>query len=135
MIKKLMALSAAVVLIFAACKKNQSDSEKILGRWKVESSLLVDVNNGVTVSNTYTGQPSDYIDFRTDGKVYTSVNGNLDTSFYSVANSRVTFTDNNPPATVTVFDIRNLSNSTLQLYNKNVISPTHYVESTANLKK
>jgi len=87
--KKLMvpaAMLAAVVMV-VSCDKNKDKPatttlSKIQANWKVAS---IQLKLGEQDS-TYTGATSDYVDFRTDGKVYTNVANEKDTSNYSVVN-------------------------------------------------
>jgi len=87
--KKLMvpaALFAAVVMVVSCDKKNDKPANntlsKIQANWKVASiqSTYGDEDS------TYTGATADYIDFRTDGKVYTNIANEKDTSLYSLVN-------------------------------------------------
>lgn len=68
-----------------ACKKdNNGGNNQITGKWNiVKDSTYV----GVGTSNhlvVYNGQPGDYFDFRTNGKVYTKEGAVLDTLSYTV---------------------------------------------------
>ena len=87
--KKLMvpaAMLAAVVMVVSCDKKNDKPANntlsKIQAKWKVNA---IKFTYGVADS-TYTGVAADYIDFRTDGKVYTNVDNEKDTSAYSLVN-------------------------------------------------
>ena len=85
--KKIMVTAAmlAAVVMIASCDKNKDKPatttlSKIQANWKVAS---IQLKLGEQDS-TYTGATSDYVDFRTDGKVYTNVANEKDTSNYSV---------------------------------------------------
>lgn len=87
--KKLMvpaAMLAAVVMVVSCDKDNDKPANttlsKIQAKWKVAN---VKFNIGAEDS-TYTGAATDYVDFRTDGKVYTSIGTQKDTSAYSLVN-------------------------------------------------
>ena len=87
--KKLMvpaALLAAMVIVVSCDKKNDkpvnNTLSKVQAKWKVNSIKF----EAGDEDSTYTGAAADYIDFRTDGKVYTNIANEKDTSAYSVVN-------------------------------------------------
>jgi len=87
--KKLMvpaAMLAAVVMVVSCDKNNDKPANntlsKIQAKWNV-TSIKLDAGEG---DSTYTGVTADYVDFRTDGKVYTNVAGEKDTSAYKLVN-------------------------------------------------
>jgi hypothetical protein len=75
---------SGLLLSLYACKKDNYVPGSITGRWVVVSdSTFV----GVGINNhpvDYRGQPGDYFDFRTDGKVYTKEGAALDTMAYDL---------------------------------------------------
>ena len=75
---------SGLLLSLCACKKDNNAPGSITGRWSVISdSTFV----GVGINNhpvAYHGQPGDYFDFRTDGKVYTKEGAALDTMAYDL---------------------------------------------------
>lgn len=135
--KKILCLATVAALLFTACKKDkeQTTQERLQGSWKIESSILKVVVAGTPNTSTYAGQPTDYVDFRTDGKVYTSVNGSLDTANYTVSANQVTTTDTYPGATPQVYNLTTLTEVVAQLYNRSSPSTTDYTEITLNLKR
>lgn len=87
--KKILVPAAilAAVVMAASCDKNNdkpanSTLLKIQAKWKV-SSIKLDAGEE---DSTYTGVTADYIDFRTDGKVYTNIANEKDTSIYVLVN-------------------------------------------------
>src|SRR5207237_5526790 len=58
--------------------------QKIQAKWNVGNVKFDYV--GDDDDSTYTGAATDYIDFRTDGKVYTNVANEKDTSLYKLVN-------------------------------------------------
>ena len=87
--KKLMvpaAMFAAVVMVVSCDKKNDKPANntlsKIQANWKVSNVKFEEGG----ADSTYTGTASDYMDFRTDGKVYTNLANDKDTSAYSLVN-------------------------------------------------
>jgi hypothetical protein len=87
--KKLMvpaAILAAVVMVVSCDKKNDkpvnNTLSKIQAKWKVNNVKFEEGGQ----DSTYTGVAADYIDFRTDGKVYTNIADEKDTSAYKLVN-------------------------------------------------
>jgi hypothetical protein len=87
--KKLMvpaAMLAAVVMVVSCDKNNNPPSnntlQKIQAKWNVTSVKMEIADE----DSTYTGVAADYMDFRTDGKVYTNVANVKDTTPYSLVN-------------------------------------------------
>jgi hypothetical protein len=87
--KKLMVPAAmiAAVVMAASCDKNNDKPanntlSKIQANWKVGSLHFTAGDE----DSTYTGIATDYVDFRTDGKVYSNIANEKDTSLYSLVN-------------------------------------------------
>src|SRR4051812_17542869 len=87
--KKLMvsaAMLAAVVMVVSCDKKNDkpvnNTLSKIQAKWKVNNVKFEEGGE----DSTYTGVAADYIDFRTDSKVYTNIADEKDTSAYKLVN-------------------------------------------------
>lgn len=80
------AMLAAVVMVVSCDKNNDKPANntlsKIQAKWKVNAIKFAYGE----IDSTYTGVAADYIDFRTDGKVYTNVDNEKDTSAYSLVN-------------------------------------------------
>lgn len=118
-------------VLFAACSKDDDIDdvdEQLQNRWSVTNAILFE---GPPTSDTllnYTGTAADYFDFRSNGQVYTSLNGLTDTSTYRViaGNKIVVDTD--------TADIRILTNSNLQLFTKTIDNGITQ-ETTVNLRR
>ena len=87
--KKLMvpaAILAAVVMVVSCDKKNDKPANntlsKIQAKWKIDNVKFDYV--GTENDETYTGVAADYVDFRTDGNVYTNIANEKDTSVYKL---------------------------------------------------
>ncbi|MES2430391.1 MAG: lipocalin family protein [Bacteroidota bacterium] len=133
--KRILFLSTMIILILNACKKEEvTTQEKITARWKIQNIEGASVSGSTTTSSNYVGLPSDYIDFRTDNKIYSSVNGTVDTASYAVSGNTITVTPD-PGDAPLVYEVKSVSNTDLQLYNRNTISATAYTAITVNLKK
>jgi hypothetical protein len=120
-------------LSFISCKKEtttlpKTSLEKILGKWKLVTTVTNDFYNGSSHLDTIVWQAGDYIDFRIDGKAYGYNSGSYDTTFYGIINNSKLWIDD----VSYVFDIKILTESDLQVYRKEIISQTEYSEGTAN---
>ena len=75
--KTLFSLVALAALIVTGCSKDDNGSQEkmLLGKWTPESTKVkvTDKVNGGSTTTERTVYPNDYIDFRADGKVYTSL--------------------------------------------------------------
>jgi hypothetical protein len=142
LMKKLFLFSSSVIMlafIFESCKKDKDTSpattlQKIQAKWSVESIIvheydppsdLTDTTQGVAVA-------TDYVDFRTDGKVYSFLAGELDTSSYTLSGDTTIIVD-----LFANFKIQSLTDHVLKLYTKGSDDPTlpAYWEFYYNLKK
>ena len=77
--------------VFNSCKKeehNPSTQEKLLGKWKVLKFLAIDESTGAYQRAPYNGTPADYIDYRSDGKAYSYIEGIADTLNYNIVNDQ-----------------------------------------------
>jgi hypothetical protein len=76
----LMMIPAFCVL--AACKKNNGvEPATLVAKWTLVSDYTA---NHLAQTNTYTGVPGDYFDFRMDGKCYTKEGSQYDTLSYTI---------------------------------------------------
>jgi len=93
MIKKTMIVLLAGTALFTACKKTDTaattTAQKVLGKWTFVSKLTREKFQGTWKSYNITGQPGDYADFRTDGKLYSYANTEYDTSSYAIISDKL----------------------------------------------
>lgn len=88
--KKLLLILAVVLACFQACKKSPAlatTTQKFQNKWNVQSITDLKHQAGTNDQTTTTpGAAGDYFDFRTDGKLYVSLeNGQVkDTSNYTM---------------------------------------------------
>ncbi len=92
---KTFRISAILIAVLAgavSCDKdddnqpsNPSTLSKIQSKWGVTSKVTDKAGTAVGDS-TYTGVTADYMDFRTDSKVYWQLNNAKDTAAYSLTN-------------------------------------------------
>ncbi len=118
-------------LFFTACNKDDSIDDidnKLQNRWAVTDALLygrAPINDTIIY---YTGTSADYFDFRSNGKVYSNWNGQVDTSDYQVIAGNKIVSEGD------TVSIRVLTNSQLQLFTSNTSNGV-IQELTINLKK
>lgn len=124
----MVALSALVY----SCKKDddKSNAEKIQGKWNVMSVYYNDYYSSSNHRDTSTYATGTYtIEFTNNGKYIEKGATWSDTSGYKVEGSNLIVD------TYDTLQIRTLTGSDLQLYNKYYYNTGSYYESTANLKK
>ena len=129
--KKTVLVLLAGAALFTACKKSDNGTttqQKIVNKWSVVSDAGVDFYSGVAHPYTYTGVATDYVDFRSDGKVYSNYGGSLDTTIYSIISDQLIKIDTDTS------QIKTLTDNSFVLYNKQT-SGANYSESTITLKK
>lgn len=128
--KKFIFAASLIGVVFASCKKNDdnggNNSTAIVGKWnwdKSVTSIMVrgEINGSpvdTTTIDTMAINDGSYIEFSSDGKVYSFTSGstpNRDTGYYSVNGSNLYFTDLAGSDTTTT-QIITLSNHALTLY-------------------
>ena len=86
--------------IIAACSKDdqKSVSELLMGKWSPEYMKLFQVGGAIDTTTYYT--PADYIDFRSDNKVYTYMDGTYDTSTFKLLNDTKIIMDSKDTMTI-----------------------------------
>jgi hypothetical protein len=87
--KKLLvpaAMLAAVVMVVSCDKNNDKPANNTLSKMQAKWSVTSVKLDAGGEDSTYTGAAADYVDFRTDGKVYTNIANEKDTSAYSLVN-------------------------------------------------
>lgn len=105
-----------------SCSKSSS-SPTLVGKWKVVSLVY----KTSTFSDTYTGLTGDYMDFKTNGYVESSLDGDLITYTYSINGSNVIIDGDN-------FAITTLTTSAATLYYTQGTGSSK-IEATYSLKK
>ena len=136
MITKILSILLLAAIGFTACKKESAakpvtPQDKLLGKWNLISDQTNNYYSGAAHIYTYPFAADAYMEFRTDGKVIQYENGSSMTYDYGiVGDSQIWFV---LPGNTR--DIRSLTATDLQLYNKDICSPTEYYESTLILKR
>lgn len=113
------------ILSLASCKKEKNEkttTEKILGKWNLSSREEIETINGQSEKDVYVGVAGEYVDFRSNNKVYVKEQGEAEENAdYRVDNDKqITFTYDGTDHTV--FTIKELNSNKLVLYSRQVIS-------------
>jgi len=130
--KSIFYAAIASALLFAACKKNNDkiSSPSLVGKWSLVNENIIDVENGIGVDTiNYPGNPADYVDFRSDHKVYSFVASISDTSAYEILNNNKVVID------IDTFDIQSLTATSASLYSKVFDDDSTYSKITINLER
>ncbi len=129
--------SLMLTFIFESCKKKDTTTtlQKIQAKWAIESVIDHEYDPSSSPAdntNTYQGvAATDYVDFRADGKVYSSLDGSADTSFYVLSGDTTIISD-----LLGSVKIQTLNDHALKLYGReDDPSTSSYFEETINLKK
>lgn len=136
----LVALLALPLLFLSSCKKDKSDNAdevlspeqvaaKILGKWQISSVQYNNHYNGVDHKENYPGTATDYVEFKSDGLMYTSFRGVTDISVYKVKNDKVITIDDDPAS------IQEISDKVLRLYTKDETGTFGFTELMYNLNR
>lgn len=86
-IKLFLAIVAGIGSMLFSCKKddpNKTIIEALRHRWTFQKEYHHENYSGIDTRDTLIGVPGEYADFRSDNKLYYSVNGQVDTSTYSL---------------------------------------------------
>jgi hypothetical protein len=131
---KSMAVATLMVCLFPACKKTdtqvpQTTLQKIQAKWQLVTYQENDHFSGMDHIQSLTGGSDDYLDFRTDGKVYVSVFGSIDTSTYALSGDTKIVIDGS-----FITEIKTLTQNSFVLYSKDV-SGSDFLEQTFTMKK
>ena len=125
--KKIMFLATTVIMfvvVTSSCKKSDSGSASIVGKWNIVKAVYTETNittNTVVTNNTTTFNNGSYAEFRTDGNVY-SYNGSSGTG----STSNYTVSGNNLTVGTDADVIKLLDANNLQVY---------WTKTTGNLKE
>lgn len=124
---------AIIAIVFSACKKDDpapSTKERIQTKWVFEKTYSRAVIPFFgDIRDTIIGVAGDYVDFRTDNKVYSRISSVLDTLNYSIVDDSKMIIDGDT-ATIQV-----INDTQFQLYSRSGNYPTAFEEATIYLKK
>ena len=126
-------LALLVTFYLPACKKSdkkQTTLEKIQGVWQLETDVDNEHVSGQDNITTITGAAGDILDFRTDGKVYSNLQGEADTSTYALSGDTKIVIEG-----IVTLDITTLTANLFVLHNKEILGGTDFSEETLTLKR
>ncbi len=85
---KFLAFAIAVIFFAASCSKDKGDkpssNASIQARWSVSNIVTVEPNDE---TSTYTGKDGDFVEFKTDGTMSSSVDGYEQTVDYEIVDA------------------------------------------------
>jgi hypothetical protein len=125
------AILAFFSVSFTACKKekNKTAAEQIVGTWQMSKLVYNMHTNGAdNIVSTTAFTANDNYEFRKDGTVYATYQGQSDSSTYTIADNKLTITDD------ATYDIKALDDHALVIYSKTV-SGSDYEEVTVTFKR
>ena len=125
-------VTLALIISFVACKKDKDENiaPTLMGKWSVENSITKEYMNGSLVG-TYT-EPGNgsTMDFQDNGHVIITYPGSpIESLTYSIKPDSKVEIDGD------IFEVKNLSKSSVTLYLRQDYSPGEYDEVYINLKR
>lgn len=124
----------SISILITSCKKNSNQNtttaQKLQYKWTLVNAIDNDHYSGVDHSVTVNGNTGDYMDFKSNGKVYINFQSQKDSSTYALLGDTKIIFDGTDTAL-----IKTLTSSNLQLYFKDIYSAPDYEEVTYNLSK
>lgn len=128
--KKILFCIAIATVAFTACKKDKDKPASLVNKWSVVNTHIVEINNGlVFYDERYTGVAADYLDFRNDNKLYSSIDGSSDVVPYQLSGTDKVIIDGD------TFTIQSLTLNSVRLYMREPATGNTYTEATVNLKR
>ena len=136
MTTKILSIILLAGIGLTACKKEiapkpVTTQDKLLGKWNLITEVTNDYYGALSHPHNYPFAAGDYMEFKSDGKVIQYNSGSSMTFDYGlIGDTKVWFI-----LPSNLFDLKLLTGTDLQLYHKDIYSPTEYYESTLILKK
>ena len=127
--KKTLAFSFIVMILLIACKKDPPEAS-LKSKWILENAVSKEYVNGTLMNTTTIPGSGATLDFQDNGNVVITYPGSPVESFpYTIkSGSKVEFDGD-------IYEIRDLTNSTVTLYIRYDYAPGEYDENFLNLKK
>ena len=131
--KKIILSAVFGTLFLTACDKNGPEpppAPSLIGKWGVVNILEKEVDNGAVVYNdNYTGQASDYMEFKSDNTLSFSIDGfSLIINYKLLPNNKVEISGD-------TLTIQSLTANGAILYQKDDTGSNSFEETTYNLKR
>jgi hypothetical protein len=129
-------LLAASSIVVSSCKKDNADDsqarateQKILGKWQINNISINDNFSGEDHIVIHPGTSSEYVDFKSDGKMHTYFRGRLNISEYRVVDAKTITIDQDDAS------IRKLTDSTLVFSSRDATGSIGFTEVIYDLKR
>jgi len=131
--KKIILSAVFGTLFLTACDKNGPEpppAPSLIGKWGVVNILDKEVDNGTIVYNdNYTGQTSDYMEFKSDNTLSFSIDGlNLIINYKLLPGNKVEISGD-------TLTIQSLTANSAILYQKDDNGSNSFDETTYSLKR
>ena len=131
--KKIILSAVFATSLLTACDKNNPEpppAPSLIGKWGVVNILEKDVDNGTVVYNdNYTGQTSDYMEFKNDNTLSLFIDG-----FGVIINYKL-LPGNKVEISGDTLTIQSLTANSAILYQKDDNGSNSFDETTYNLKR
>ena len=131
--KKIIFASVFATLFVTACHKDKPEpppAPSLIGKWGVVNILEKEIDNGTIVYNdNYTGQTSDYMEFKSDNTLSFSIDGfNLIINYKLLPGNKVEISGD-------TLTIQSLTANSAILYQKDDYGSNSFDETTYSLKR
>ena len=129
--KKIILASVFATLFVTACHKDPpAPAPSLIGKWGVVNILDKEVDNGTIVYNdNYTGQTSDYMEFKNDNTLSLFIDGSgFIINYKLLPNNKVEISGD-------TLTIQSLTANSATLYQKDDNGANSYEETTYSLKR
>ena len=131
--KKIILSAVFGTLFLTACDKDKTEqppAPSLIGKWGVVNILVKEIDNGAIVYNdNYTGQASDYMEFKNDNTLSLFIDGsNFIINYKLLPNNKVEISGD-------TLTIQSLTANSATLYQKDDNGSNSFDETTYNLKR
>ena len=131
--KKFILATAFATLLVTACTKDkpvQPPEPSLIGKWGVVNILVKEIDNGAIVYNdNYTGQASDYMEFKNDNTLSLFIDGSgFIINYKLLPNNKMEISGD-------TLTIQSLTANSATLYQKDDNGSNSFDETTYNLKR
>ena len=131
--KKIILSAVFATLFVTACHKDKPEpppAPSLIGKWGVVNILDKEIDNGAVVYNdNYTGQTSDYMEFKNDNTLSLFIDG-----FGIIINYKI-LPGNKVEISGDTLTIQSLTANSATLYQKDDYGSNNFDETTYNLKR
>jgi hypothetical protein len=129
--KKIILSAVFATLFITACHKDPpAPAPSLIGKWGVVNILVKEIDNGAIVYNdNYTGQASDYMEFKNDNTLSLFIDGSgFIINYKLLPNNKVEISGD-------TLTIQSLTANSAALYQKDDNGANSFDETTYNLKR